>query len=172
MRSADEASEPATPRRAGTVTARGGWFYLLSALNRPDVADLLRASAEDGWLHVLHAGLLLGEPDETLAVFLAERLRVRPEDLPGLAPPAEHLAVAALLERRYAPLGVWDESLLAVPALVTLTRTHLDVHMRLADARVEVRRAGLDVDPGWVDWLGLVVAFRYGHFGELSGFDV
>jgi hypothetical protein len=26
---------------------------------------------------------------------------------------------------------------------------------------IEVRRAGLDLDPGWVPWLGRVVTFGY-----------
>jgi hypothetical protein len=37
----------------------------------------------------------------------------------------------------------------------------VDVHLALADVDVDVRRAGLDLDPGWVPWLGCVVRFRY-----------
>jgi hypothetical protein len=37
----------------------------------------------------------------------------------------------------------------------------VDVHLALADVDVDVRRAGLDLDPGWVPWLGYVVRFRY-----------
>jgi len=35
------------------------------------------------------------------------------------------------------------------------------VHLSLDGVDVAVRGAGLDVDPGWVPWLGIVVMFRY-----------
>lgn len=37
----------------------------------------------------------------------------------------------------------------------------MDVHLALADVDVDVRLAGLDIDPGWVPWVGSVVRFRY-----------
>jgi hypothetical protein len=35
------------------------------------------------------------------------------------------------------------------------------VHLSLDDVDLDVRRAGLDGDPGWVWWLGQVVRFVY-----------
>jgi hypothetical protein len=43
------------------------------------------------------------------------------------------------------------------------TRTHVDVTMALDQLDLKVRRAGLDIDPGWVPWLGKVVCFHYGE---------
>jgi hypothetical protein len=37
----------------------------------------------------------------------------------------------------------------------------IDVHLALADVDLDIRRAGLDLDPGWVPWLGSVVRFCY-----------
>jgi hypothetical protein len=37
----------------------------------------------------------------------------------------------------------------------------VDVVLDLNEVDVEVRAAGLDLDPGWVPWLGTVVRFRY-----------
>jgi hypothetical protein len=37
----------------------------------------------------------------------------------------------------------------------------VEVGLRLDEVDVAVRSAGLDVDPGWVWWLGHVVRFRY-----------
>jgi hypothetical protein len=37
----------------------------------------------------------------------------------------------------------------------------VEVYLPLDGVDVAVRRAGLDVDPGWVPWLGTVVMFRY-----------
>lgn len=44
---------------------------------------------------------------------------------------------------------------------VTLTGRWLEVALALDDVDTDVRRAGLDLDPGWLRWLGLVVRFRY-----------
>jgi hypothetical protein len=38
----------------------------------------------------------------------------------------------------------------------------VDVHLELDQVDIDVRRAGLDLDPGWVPWLGTVVRFIYG----------
>ncbi len=37
----------------------------------------------------------------------------------------------------------------------------VEVGLRLDEVDLDVRRAGLDIDPGWVWWLGHVVRFRY-----------
>jgi hypothetical protein len=37
----------------------------------------------------------------------------------------------------------------------------IEVHLDLGDVDIDVRRAGLDLDPGWVPWLGTVVIFVY-----------
>jgi hypothetical protein len=37
----------------------------------------------------------------------------------------------------------------------------LEVHLDIDRVDVAVRRAGLDLDPGWVPWLGTVVRFVY-----------
>jgi hypothetical protein len=47
------------------------------------------------------------------------------------------------------------------PAHVACTPTHIDVCFPLQAATITVRLAGLDLDPGWVPWLGRVVRFHY-----------
>ncbi len=59
---------------------------------------------------------------------------------------AGHEAVAALLRRR---------------GHVVLEPGWVEVHLRLEDVDLGVRRAGLDLDPGFVPWLGAVVVIRY-----------
>lgn len=61
--------------------------------------------------------------------------------------------------RRAARLGLAD--LVLRPARIGLTATHVDMHFRLADCDIRVRRAGLDLDPGWLAWFGRVVSFHY-----------
>ena len=65
--------------------------------------------------------------------------------------------------RRFAHLGV--ASLVRCPGRVASNATHLDVMLDLRRADVRVRRAGLDLNPGWIPWFGRVVEFHY-QFGE------
>jgi len=57
--------------------------------------------------------------------------------------------------------GMGLRALVARPGQVAATRTHIDVVLPLRELDIRVRRAGLDVAPGWVPWLGLVVSFHY-----------
>ena len=63
--------------------------------------------------------------------------------------------------RRRARLGI--ASAVARPARLSLTPTHADVFFDLNGVSLAVRRAGLDLDPGWVPWFGRVVGFHYGR---------
>lgn len=65
--------------------------------------------------------------------------------------------------RRGARMGL--RTLVMRPGRVLATRTHVDLVFDHRDADVRVRRAGLDLDPGWVPWLGRVVQFHY-LYGE------
>jgi hypothetical protein len=65
--------------------------------------------------------------------------------------------------RRAARIGL--ATLLRRPARVLFTRTHVDLLLDHHDADLRVRRAALDVDPGWVPWLGRVVQIHY-LYGE------
>jgi hypothetical protein len=63
--------------------------------------------------------------------------------------------------RRRARLGI--ATAVARPARLSLTPTHADVFFDLNGVSLAVRRAGLDLDPGWVPWFGRVVGFHYGR---------
>jgi len=66
--------------------------------------------------------------------------------------------------RRHARMGL--ATLVGRPGLVRLSRTHLDASFALSQLDVRVRRVALDVDPGWVPWLGRVVHFTYEDHGS------
>lgn len=165
------------------VTRQGGWFLLLNVLALP----ALRAWREpdNPWIGLYRLGHALGGiADAPLARFLA--------DLAGLAdaaalrafteqthtqrlstqPPMTELRVAA--RARFGDLlgpahGAPD--FLQLPALAIASASHLDVHYRMADLRLDVRRVALDVNPGWLPWLGRVVNFHYGDAQELMAMD-
>ena len=52
-------------------------------------------------------------------------------------------------------------SLVLRRARLALTPTHADVFFGAGAGDLRVRRAGLDIDPGWVAWLRRVVSFHY-----------
>jgi hypothetical protein len=156
------------PLRSRLVTRQGGIFYLLNLLALPQAQALLGEEAESPraagwvWLHQLGTALSCA-PDAPLQRFLAVQAGLDDPEVLAALPRTPHLP--ALLRLGAARCGpeVWGPGLCQVPALVLADRSHLDVHYRLADARLAVRRVGLDLDPGWLPWLGRVVAFHYGQ---------
>ena len=91
-----------------------------------------------------------------LSPALAERLAAR-GDLRALL-----LAWRLVLQRylrRSAGLGLRE--LLRRRGRVRSSDTHLDIELPLAELDLRVRRSGLDLDPGWLPWLGYIVGFHY-----------
>jgi hypothetical protein len=62
--------------------------------------------------------------------------------------------------RRYSGIGFAD--LVLRRGVLVVTSTHVDLFFDHALADLRLRRAGLDLDPGWVPWLGRVGTFHYG----------
>jgi hypothetical protein len=62
--------------------------------------------------------------------------------------------------RRHARMGL--ATLVRRPGRVHISRTHIGAGFALSQIDVRVRRLALDVDPGWVPWMGRVVHFSYG----------
>ena len=123
------------------------------------------AAPSSGWRLLRDLAVRLGlDGEDPLAAFLAERI-AEASALGGDAPPtaphplAETLAADAA--SFYGRFDLWDPALIAVPGRIAATATHLEAAMPTARVRLAVRRAGLDLDPGWVPWLGRVVAFVY-----------
>jgi hypothetical protein len=51
------------------------------------------------------------------------------------------------------------------PGAVVASRTHLELWFQPRQVEIRVRRYGLDLDPGWVFWLGRVIRFHYAQRG-------
>jgi hypothetical protein len=60
-------------------------------------------------------------------------------------------------------MGLWN--IVRRPGTLDFTKTHIDVFLDHGHADVRLRLAGLDIDPGWVPWLGRVVRFHYEERG-------
>ncbi|WP_437755033.1 hypothetical protein [Sorangium sp. So ce1389] len=143
------------------------------------VAAHLGAPSDDPLL------LALGEPPCRLPD-VAAALPAAALDLlaPAALPPAAALSPAAALppmrgadllavfrraarrySRRVASMGL--RTLVARPARVVSSRTHIDLVLDIQRVDLRIRRTGLDLDPGFVPWLGRVLHFHYRH-GEES----
>jgi hypothetical protein len=148
-------------------TRQGGLFYLINALNHPSICAVLDdreawTMLPSGWAWLFRLGECLGlDPDDPVVQFLARETGFDTVDqlleVPGL-PLRERLMT--LLDDLYA-CDVWQPQLLKVDARVVPTASHLDVEFPMSAVRLPVRLAGLDLNPGWVPWLGRVVTFHY-----------
>ena len=138
-------------------TTAGGLLFLLPVLERVGLTDWVTERAlEEPAPDVMAAQILH---------LLLSRLRVEADDPAwGIATPEGSEAAFWLTGcRRYLRrrVHVGLASLVVRRARIAITPTHVDVFFRLNAADVRVRRAGLDVDPGWVPWFGRVVTFHY-----------
>jgi len=66
---------------------------------------------------------------------------------------------SGLFLRRHCALSL--RGLIHRPGRVELTPTHWDVTFEINQTDLRLRRMALDIDPGWVPWLGYVVRFHY-----------
>ena len=81
-------------------------------------------------------------------------------DLPQPGPRvARWLLASNRLVRRQARLSL--RQLIARPARVTVSPTHISVVFRSGDADIRIRCAALDLDLGWVPWLGRTIGFHF-----------
>lgn len=186
---------PATPSRVSSVAASpatlppaadvdfhtrgGGFFFLLNVLNLPTLRDWRATLVEPqaGWRELVRLARSLDfYPDAPLAAFLAATCDLATDGDPAAAlaalPAGADLAPVRDAAFRHYGAAALAAALAERPARVRATRSHLDVHLRLGDldrdVHLDIRRTGLDLDPGWLPWLGRVVRFHYDSGGFSS----
>jgi hypothetical protein len=177
---ATTATEPEP--EVGAPTNWAGLLFLLNAAAAADVPDAVAADVRLAgrplrWvLHSLALRLVPIRAEDPAALALAG---LTPTMLVPAGPPAEPVeeqaldqyaaqwatAVVHLLEQARHPQDdsplptLW--SLARRPGRIVADPGWLEVQLNLDDIDLLVRRAGLDLDPGWLGWLGTVVMFRY-----------
>jgi len=157
---------PAWP--ALSDTAAGGIAFVLNILAR------LRFAA---WLE-RHPGYATRDPARRVLARILDGLELPGEDpvraLIRPVPQGPREAREAVIARAWSVaahgwlrrhVGVSMAELVLRPARLAATRTHIDLWFDPAQCDVRIRRAGLDLDPGWLAWLGRVVAFHYQPLG-------
>ncbi len=151
-----------------------GWARV-AALARHLLRDVVdsRALAGDP-LWALLAGLDHddhGSPDYPFGHPLDDPLRHppgRPLDDPLGHPPVVRLGPdAETAQASLAAAGITGAAF-AVPGYVCANRTHVDVVLPLERVDLRVRRAGLDVDPGWVPALRRIIAIHFEDADQLA----
>ena len=171
----------ALPARASAGTAFGGLLFLLNLaaeLGWPArwLDDPVLAARGARWgLYRLALGLLpsAARHDPVALAFAGLPPGADPPDADSPAPDAaESAALAAVRDELLAALRARlpqapddDAMLLRLCRRTGEIRADpgwLELHLSLDEVRTEVRAAGLDLDPGWVPWLGLVIRFVYG----------
>jgi hypothetical protein len=175
---ATDSAEEAAP--APALTRFAGLLFLLGALDELGLPAAVTTAAPLArrplrWsLHRLALSLAPLEPDDPAALAFA-----------GLPPDAEppgddevpqseaetlelgrlaRSVVEHLRERLEQPHATPDELLDFVcrrRGEIVFDPAWLEVRLPLDEVSIELRRAGLDLDPGWLAWLGCVVRFVY-----------
>jgi hypothetical protein len=152
----------------GFITSFGGFFYLINALNRAmslqkDLLERLQAyDCPSAWLWLYGFGRSFRlDFDSSLLRFIARQCGF--ENLHLLLQQQSLPLVQMLFHQLCKIYGkeIWNQNLLQVSASVVSTPSHIDVFYPLATVRLDVRLAGLDINPAWVPWLGRVVTFHY-----------
>lgn len=139
-------------------TQAGGLFFLIPLLQRAGLPACLETlpPAERAALPWQLFKVVLRHTrtasDDTLTAAL--------RDLPATQHPLGRWLI--LVNRHALRLGSLSlRQIVQRPALVALNGTHIDVFFRVREADLRLRRAGLDLDPGWVPWLGRAVAYHF-----------
>lgn len=148
------------------TTNAGGLLFLVAVLNRIGLPAHLAAESsrmEHGW-----GPRLLLDLAARVGVPLDDPLVWAVRELPGASTPNARGDAEVLREwrirvrrwcRRELRLGLWN--LIRRRGRMAAGATHLEVCFDLDQTDLRLRRAGLDLDPGWVPWLGRVVQFHY-----------
>lgn len=166
------------------VTQAGGLLYLLNLIDRIELPGAMMRDPRLAWRGLRWAlnqlAIVLGgiAGDDPAALAFAGLLPdAKAPSIEGDAPDdSERSAIdeyrAAVVEHlRLALAGrldvaAWsDEALLEFicrrRARILGDPGWIEVHYSLDDVSTEIRFAGLDFDPGWISWLGVVVRFVY-----------
>jgi hypothetical protein len=180
----EAAEQPLQEVRKAAVTNAGGLAYLLNAISRIELpAKVMRDHRLTmrglRWtMHQLGVALLSLEPNDPAALAFAGLLPGAPPPTLGLDPPSDDESAAidecgtmviACLRRgladRLEPADISDDALIDFVcrrrAKILGDPGWIEVHFSIEETSPEIRFAGLDLDPGWIPWLGVVVKFIY-----------
>jgi hypothetical protein len=182
--SGENAGDAPPEVRAVNRTQYGGLLYLVNLLANTGLVETIAADpwwAERGLRWVLHQvamALVRIDPDDPAALVFAGLAPGTPPPSAQQEPPTglEQAALDALrdviVQALRDALGAASEDAAAsdeaVVARVCARHAHIvaepgwiEARFSVEDVSLDVRRAGLDRNPDWVPWLGIVLRFVY-----------
>ncbi|MBE0659931.1 MAG: hypothetical protein IH602_19715 [Bryobacteraceae bacterium] len=159
-------------------TSYGGLLFLLGVVADLDLASGMAEAVYPrslSWgLHLLALTLVDAEPgDPAVLAFAGLPPNAKPPSSSEAPPSDEELqtihswaaAILAEAQRRLEHLDLSPELLLRFisrrAAWIAADPGWIEVHFSLDDVSTDLRRAALDLDPGYLPWLGVVVRFVY-----------
>lgn len=175
---AQRAGEDTTsPRRDSASTSWGGLLFVHNVLREEDFESLVSDLPDRRLAWTLHQLALLLVPatpeDAAILAFAGLPPSQRPpvdqrtlsEDERYALEKTRQSVVAKLRAALNASDAEPDSELMARAASreaeIIADPAWIEVHLRLSEVTTDVRRAGLDLDPGWLPWLGVVMRFVY-----------
>lgn len=153
-----------------------GFFFLLNYLRHSNLGEKIPATVSP-WLwfaqlvRKLSAHWLL-PVDENLQALLRNISQLTHGDeesslIDTTSDDAADAPVLEFLRRKLTALDLWSPVWICMNARVTVEQAYIHIYLDQSAVRLDVRMAGLDVNPGWVPWLGRVIYFHYGNYPEL-----
>jgi hypothetical protein len=170
--------------RVVTRTGHGGVLYLVNLLPRVGLIETL--SGDEQWsrrglrwvLHHLSVALAAMEPDDPGALVFAglapgarppSSLQDPPTDVERAALDTLSDTITRALRETLGDLSGLDartdrqllDAVCRRPAQIAAEPGWIEARFSPEDVSLDIRRAGLDRDPEWVPWLGIVLRFVY-----------
>jgi hypothetical protein len=72
------------------------------------------------------------------------------------------------LKQKLQRMNLWQSDWFFITARLEVDQAYIHGYLDNSAVRLDIRRAGLDINPGWVPWLGRVIYFHYGSYPELQ----
>ena len=156
--------------------AEAGVFLLINILGRQPLQTVIAEQGvwqqlDSAWLLIYRMASRLGLTDQSTIALLAALAGL--ESAEELKRNAETQLSDAAVERLLAecrdlyPSIELGSALLQKPARIERSDAYIDVFFPEQCVDIELRLAGIDINPGWVSWLGCVLQFHYGPEPEL-----
>ncbi len=153
------------PTQCEFYSAVGGVFYLLHVLNNTGCQALIDQEQLQPWHCIYYLSCHFQVPfDAPLLNFFKEQLKLDEiselKALPALSIKAQYLLPIYLFEQF--PLSKEIVSaLLCKRSRVTLSQRHLDIYFHSSAIDINARLSGLDINPGWIPMIEMVVNYHY-----------
>jgi hypothetical protein len=72
------------------------------------------------------------------------------------------------IKQKLQRMNLWNSDWFFIPARFEIDQAYVHGYLDNSTVCLDIRRAGLDINPGWVPWLGRVINFHYGSYPELQ----